>query len=306
MAVDTRDDDLTRPTFSGQPSAGRSDRMVWLREIGWRHVVGLVFVAFALFPVVYVLSAAFNPTASLASTRVIPEDPGLDNFTTLFNEQPFFQWLWNTIYICGVAAVATVLLCALAAFAFSRMRFAGRRPGLLFLLLVQMFPLLLAVVALFLLFSALGDIFPAIGLGRRESLILVYLGGALGVNTWLMKGFFDTIPRDLDESAVIDGASHVQIFFRIVLPLAAPIIAVIGLLAFVTAFNDFLLAKVLLSGEQNFTLAVGLQQYIADQYGARWGPFAAGAVIGAIPTIALFMYLQRYLVSGLTSGAVKG
>lgn len=305
--IDTSADDR-RASF-GSPvgdGSGRSLRARWWREIGWRHFVGLAAIAFALFPVVWVVSAAFNPTASLSAQTLIPENPGLDNFRVLIETEPFLAWLWNSIYICGIASLATVLLCALAAYAFSRMRFVGRRPGLLFLLLVQMFPLLLAVVALFLLFSALGEVFPAIGLGTREGLILIYLGGALGVNAWLMKGFFDTIPADLDESATIDGASHVQIFFQIILPLAAPIIAVIGLLAFVNTFNDFLLASVILSGEENLTLSVGLRGFIADQYGARWGPFAAGAILGGIPTIALFMYLQRYLVSGLTSGAVKG
>ncbi len=284
----------------------RPSPRVWFRDLGWRHVVGLAATAFAFFPVVWVLSAAFNPAGSLSSQQLIPADPGLDNFRTLIEGSPFWAWLLNSLYIGGTASVITVLLSALAAYAFSRMRFRGRRVGLLFLLLVQMFPLLLAVVALFLLFSALGEVFPFIGLGRREGLILIYLGGALGVNTWLMKGFFDTLPTDLDDAAAIDGASHVQIFLRIVLPLAAPILVVTGLLAFIAVFNDFLLASVILSGERNLTLAVGLQAFIATQYGARWGPFAAGAVIGGIAPIALFMYLQKYQVSSLTSGAVKG
>lgn len=283
----------------------RSLRRYW-REVGWRHIVGLLAVGFALFPVVWVLSASFNPTSSLAGQRLIPRNLTLDNYRTLW-ETGFPRWFWNSLVISGTAAFLTVLLCALAAYSFSRMRFRGRRGGLLTLLLVQMFPQLLAMVALFLMMIRIGDIFPAIGTGTRAGLILVYLGGALGVNTWLMKGFFDTIPTELDESARVDGAGHAQIFFRIVLPLVAPILAVVGLLAFVAIINDFVVAQAVLStNEDSWTMSIGLFRYIDQRYGARWGPFAAGAVVGSIPTVLLFAWLQKYIVSGLTQGGVKG
>ena len=147
----------------------------------------------------------------------------------------------------------------------------------------------------------------AIGTGTINGLILVYLGGAMGVNTWLIKGFFDTIPHDLVESARVDGATHWQIYSRIIMPLAAPILAVVGLLAFVTILNDFVIANAVLSNnEDSWTLSIGLFRFVADRYGARWGPFAAGAVIGSVPTVLLFLYLQKYIVSGLTQGSVKG
>lgn len=285
--------------------ANRSRRRYW-REVGWRHVVGLAAIAFAMYPVVWVLSASFNPSSSLAGQRLIPESLTLDNYRALW-ETGFPRWFWNSLLISGTTALATVLLSALAAYAFSRMRFAGRRGGLLSLLLVQMFPQLLAMVALYLMMIRIGDIFPAIGTGTRAGLILVYLGGALGVNTWLMKGFFDTIPTELDESARVDGAGHAQIFFRIVLPLVAPILAVVGLLAFIAIINDFVVAQAVLStNEDNWTMSIGLFRYIDQRYGARWGPFAAGAVIGSIPTVLLFAWLQKYIVSGLTQGGVKG
>lgn len=310
------------PPDARDPAAGdrrpvRRDRMKpkrWLREMGWRHLLGVVVGVFALYPVVWVLSAAVNPEASISSNQgLIPANPTLANFTQLLSGQledgtsvPFLRWLWNTLMISGAAALGTVFLCALAAYPFSRMRFKGRRTGLLTLLLVQMFPQLLAMIALFLLMVNLSSLFPAVGFGTKTGLLLVYLGGALGLNTWLMKGFFDTLPKDLDESARVDGATHAQIFFRIILPLAAPVLAVIGLLAFIATVNDFLIASILLRNEQDFTLAVGLSRFIQEQYGQRWGPFAAGALMGGLPIVALFMYLQRYLVSGLTAGAVKG
>jgi arabinogalactan oligomer/maltooligosaccharide transport system permease protein len=151
-----------------------------------------------------------------------------------------------------------------------------------------------------------GDVFHFMGLNTLTALVLIYLGGALGVNTWLMKGFFDTIPAELDESARVDGATPAQIFWGIVLPLAAPVLAVIGLLSFVFTLNEFVIASVILETQKRFTLPVGLWQFIDQKYSEHWGPFAAGVLIAAIPAALLFAFLQRYIVEGLTSGAVKG
>ena len=206
------------------------------RRTGWRHVVAWIALIFALFPVAWVVSAAFSD-GNLSSQSLIPTDPTLDNFRALMTDPghpPFWSWFRNSMFIGVTTAVLTVAMCALAAFAFSRLRFKGRRPGLLSLLLIQMFPNLLAVVALFLFMTRIKGLFPAIGLGSSWGLIFIYLGGALGVNTYLIKGFFDTIPYTLDEAAKIDGCTHFQIFYKIILPLAAPVLAVIGLLSFIT------------------------------------------------------------------------
>ena len=204
-----------------------------------------------------------------------------------------------------MTAVGTVLLGALAAYAFSRMRFRGRRVGLLSLLLVQMFPQLLAVVAIYLLLYSIGEIFPVLGLGSQLALIMVYLGGALGVNTFLMYGFFNTVPVSIDEAAKIDGASHAQIFFGIILRLVTPVLAVVGLLSFVATIGEFVIASVVLQSPRSQTLAVGLYQFVSDETSKNWTFFAAGAVLAAIPVIALFLFLEKYIVGGLVSGAVK-
>jgi arabinogalactan oligomer / maltooligosaccharide transport system permease protein len=291
------------PHRSRSGSAGR-----WWRSLGWRHLVGVLAVLFALFPAAYAVSSSLNSAGTLVASGLVPSDPTLDNYTNLFGgDIPYRNWLVNSIVIAGGAAVANTMLSALAAYAFSRMRFVGRRAGILTILLVQMFPQALAFVAIFVMIADLGNVFPAIGLGQRSALFLVYLGGAMGVNTWLMKGYFDTIPRSLDESALIDGATHGQIFFRVILPLTTPVLAVVALLTFVFLFNDFVIASAVLGqgDTDNFTLAVGLFRFV-DNRASRWGLFTAGSVLAAIPIVLLFQFLQRYIVSGLTQGAVKG
>lgn len=289
------------------PAPKRSFGDTW-----WRHLVALIAVAFAIFPAVYVVSAAFNADQSISGASLIPREVTLDNFRELFNppadksETEYPKWFVNSIFVATFTAFFTVMLGALAAYAFSRFRFRGRRMGLLFLLLIQMFPQLLMLVALYLIVLRTGEVFPALGLNHLVALGLVYLGGALGVNVWLMKGFFDSIPHELDESARVDGATPGQIFWGVILPLAAPVLAVVGLFAFVGTFNEFAIASVLLELNEKRTLPLGLQIFIDDQYGERWGPFAAGVLIAAVPAVLLFAYLQRFIVSGLTQGSVKG
>ncbi|MCB0966353.1 MAG: sugar ABC transporter permease [Ilumatobacter sp.] len=281
----------------------------WFRTVGWRHVVGFAALAFALFPILFVVSSSLNPAGTLGASELWPSEVSLINYRDLLNgtDAPFVDWMINTMYVAGGAAILNTGLAALASFAFSRMRFKGRRTGLLGILLIQMFPTTLLFVALFVFVTDIGAVFPALGLGSRTMLLIIYLGGALGVNTWLIKGYFDTIPRELDESALIDGATHSQIFFKVVLPLAAPILAVVALITFVFTINEFLVASVVLGqgDDENYTLAVGMFRFI-DGQGGEWGQFAAGSVMAGIPVVLLFLFLQRWIVSGLTAGAVKG
>ena len=208
--------------------------------------------------------------------------------------------------IAIVSSALSIFISACAAFAFSRFRFRGRRGGLLALLLIQMFPQFLAIVAIYIMFASITDLWPAIGFNTPWGIIILSLGGALGGSTWLMKGFLDTIPKDLDESATVDGATHSQIFFGIILPLITPILAITGLLAFIGAFNEFIMASIFLTETDKKTVAVGLYGLVAEERNANFGMFCAGALIAAIPIVLLFQYLQKYIVGGLTAGAVKG
>jgi arabinogalactan oligomer/maltooligosaccharide transport system permease protein len=279
----------------------------WFRATGWRHVVGVAVVLFSLFPIVFVVSSSLNPRGTLTGSNALFSSIGLESYARILSSPqiPFAQWFGNTMLIAGVTALGTVFLGGLAAYSFSRMRFTGRRFGLISIVVVQMFPQLLAVVAIFLLMSTIGDLFPAIGLNTHIGLIMVYLGGALGVNTYLMYGFFNTVPASIDEAAKIDGAGHARIFFTIVLRLAAPILAVVALLSFIASVNEFVVASVLLIDTEQQTLAVGLTKLVSNPRYADWSAFSAGAVISALPVVALFLFLQKYIVGGLTAGAVK-
>ena len=194
--------------------------------------------------------------------------------------------------IALMTAIATTILGALAAYAFSRFRFRGRRGGMLGLLLIQMFPQFVAVAAIYLIILNVGEVFPQIGLDKQAAVVIVYLGGALGVQAWLMKGYFDTIPTELDESAKVDGATAAQIFWGVVLPLAAPVLAVVALISFVFTLNEFVIASAILQTTSHKTLPVGMQLFISGSYDKVWGPFAAGALLAAIPVAILFLFLQ--------------
>ncbi len=296
----------TRPT-SPTTAKRRAPILRWFMDTGWRHVIGVVFAIYAIFPLLYVLSASLNPSGSLTGSNELFTSVSFDAYVELVTDSriPFVAWYINTMVIGLITSAATVFLGALAAYAFSRMRFKGRRSGLLTIVLLQMFPQLLTIVAIFIVMNAIGEVFPAIGINTQAGLILVYLGGALGVNTFLMYGYFNTVPSDIDEAAKIDGAGHARIFFTMILRLVAPILAVVGLLAFIGVTGDFVIASIMLIDPEKQTLAVGLYRLVADDNYKQWNLFAAGAVLAAIPVTALFLFLQKYIVSGLTAGSVK-
>jgi arabinogalactan oligomer/maltooligosaccharide transport system permease protein len=284
----------------------RAGAVRWFTQIGWRHIVGALAVVFSLSPILFVISAAINPLGTLSSTDLLPAGASADNFVHLFERYSFATWFLNSVLVAGLSAAAAVFLSALAAYAFSRMRFRGRRIGLLALLLIQMFPQFLAIVTIFLIFTKITDLWPQVGFNTPWGLMLLYLGGALGVNTWLMKGFLDTVPKELDQAALMDGATHAQIYFRIMLPLISPILAISGLLAFIGTINEFLMANVFLRSDDSKTLAVGMYGLISGERNNNFGMFCAGCLLTAIPTVVVFQLLQRYIVNGLTAGAVKG
>jgi arabinogalactan oligomer/maltooligosaccharide transport system permease protein len=296
------------PSPRAEKPARRRSFGRWFTDTGWRHVVAIVVSIFAIFPLLYVLSASLNPNGTLTGSNQLFSQIGFDSYVRMLTDPkvPYPMWFLNTLIVATVTGFTMVFIGALAAYAFSRMRFSGRRVGLVTIVVVQMFPQLLAVVAIFLMMTSIGDWFPAIGLNTLSGLILIYLGGALGVNTYLMYGFFNTIPKELDEAAKIDGAGHARIFFTIILRLVAPILAVVGLLSFIGIVNEYVIASVMLIDPEKQTLVVGLTKLVSNPRYADWSAFSAGAVMAAVPVVVLFLLLQKYIVGGLTAGATKG
>jgi arabinogalactan oligomer/maltooligosaccharide transport system permease protein len=280
----------------------------WLRDNLWRHAVALFAVLFALFPIYMVIISSLNPSGSLQVTSIIPTEISFINYTQLFTDPtiPFMRWMLNSLYIAGLVSILSVVIGAASAFAFSRLRFKGKKIGLQTLLLVQMFPAILALAAVFVIMERVYNFAPEIGIGTQAGLMLVYLGGSMGVNIWLLKGFVDSIPLELDEAARIDGASPMQIYWQIFVPLAAPVLAVVALLTFIGTFNEYILARLFLVEMETRTVAVGLQQFIGGQFSTNWGAFAAGSILASIPIVVIFLSLQRYIIAGLTAGSVKG
>jgi len=285
--------------------------------VWWRYIVAAITILFAISPVVYIIIAACNPEGTLTTFNFTIHSFGLDNFRFLFGRHdlssdvtyqayPYMLWYRNSLMVSLLAATLQVIVATAAAYAFSRLHFKGRRLSLGALLLLQLFPSVLAFVSLFLIMQKIGAVFPFVGPGTWAGLILIYLGGSLGINTYLLKGFFDTIPRELDEAATVDGASANQIFMKIILPLAAPMLAVVMLLAFIGLMNEFLFASIFLTRFDQMTLAVGLRSLINGRYAQNWGIFSAGAILAGLPMVIMFQLLQRFIVEGLAAGSVKG
>jgi arabinogalactan oligomer/maltooligosaccharide transport system permease protein len=279
------------------------------------HLALGAFTLFAIYPILWVLTLAFSGGQSLVVVD-LPADPGaldrlrsvlpwpktlsLQNFVDVLTQEPFARWLFNSAIVAGLTTLLGVFLACTAAYAFSRFRFPGRRTGMMMFLVSQMFPGTLMMVPLFII------IVKWLHLGNTYAgLVIVYAVTAIPFCVWMLKGYFDTIPVEIEESAIMDGATPATIFFRIILPLAKPAVAVTALFSFMTGWNEFILASIFMDEETAYTAPVGLRFFVGG-FSSQWGYFAAGSIIVSLPVVALFYYLQKYLISGLTAGGVKG
>lgn len=270
------------------------------------ELTGIYLVIFIMFlvimyPLVWVLGISLSPGTSIYNASIIPKNASLEHFIWLFTDKDSHYLLWykNTLIVAVAKTILSLIVTLAIAYAFSRYKFVGKKNGLFVLMLVKIFPVLMGMVAIYILLNLLGLLDSLIGL------TLVYVGTSIPTHAFLVKGYFDTIPRDLDESAKIDGAGHFRIFFQIILPLAVPIIAVVALFNFMAPFMDFLLPSIVIRSPENYTLALGLYNYVNREFGSNFTHFAAGSILIAVPIATVFLYFQRYLISGLTAGASK-
>jgi len=286
----------------------------------WRllaaHAFLWVLCGLVLVPFLIVLSVSLRP-GNFASGGILPEHVSLEHWRyalglpyagpggeILEPDLPVLRWLWNSIKVATISGAVTVLLSTTAAYALARMRFRGRAQMLTALMLMQMFPAVLALVAIYAIFDRLGAAFPAVGINSHWSLVLAYSGG-IAMHAWTIKGYYDTIPVEVEEAARVDGATHWQTFRRVLLPMALPILMVVFLLSFIGAVIEYPVASVLLTQQDQLTLAVGAKMFV-HEHTFRWGDFAAAAILSGLPITVVFLLAQRWMISGLAAGGVKG
>ena len=260
----------------------------------------IIMCIIVLFPVVWIVGSSFNQGSSLASATPIPTDPTIQHYITLFEETNFLQWYINTLKIALINMVFSVLLSTSMGYIFARYRFKGKKPALISILILQAFPSFMGMTALYILFLTFGL------LDNHWALILVYAAGQIPFNTWLIKGYLQAIPRDLDESAMIDGATKSQIFTKIIFPLAKPMIGFVAVTQFMAPWMDFIFPRMIISSNEKLTLAVGLYDMINGQSQNNFTMFAAGCVLVAVPMTIIYIASQKFLIEGITAGASKG
>jgi len=282
-----------------------------------RRLVLLAFITTILLPVAVVALVSISRSGSLSGGIDLTELT-LDHWRYVFGmpikdvltgewripEFPILRWFANSLIVASISATLILVLSATAAYSLSRFQFRGRMMTLNSLLIVQLFPSAMAIVAIYKMLEMIGAWAPHFGTDSLGGLILIYLG-ATPFNIWLLKGYFDTLPKSTEEAARLDGCSPLKAFTHIVLPLSAPILAVVWLLAFIATFNDFIGPSVLLKTQSQMTFAVGIQIFVADAFASRWGQFSAACLFGATPVVVAFLWVHRYLISGLSAGAVK-
>ncbi|MFJ7067020.1 sugar ABC transporter permease [Streptomyces sp. NPDC101115] len=287
-----------RKARTGSPvNAPRRGRRSPLASVGL-HATLIVASVIAVFPVLWVLLTSLKP-AKFATTTDFVKEPTLENYTNLLNDTPFLTWFGNSLLIAALTTVLGVFVSSTTGYAVSRFRFPGKRGLMWTLLVTQMFPVAVLIVPIYNIMSAMGLLNSAAGL------VITYLTIAVPFCAWMMKGFFDTVPREIDESGYVDGLTPFGTFWRLILPLAKPGIAVTAFYSFITAWSEVAYASAFMVGDENLTLAGGLQKFV-NQYGAQWGPMSAASVLIAVPAALVFLFAQRHLVTGMSAGAVKG
>lgn len=269
------------------------------RSLFLSRLIIWVTIVIVMFPALWIIMASLSKGDSFFSTSLFPDEFSLVNYTRLFAETNFGLWVFNSLKMCFLVAIIQLLLTTTAAYAFARIRFPGRSKGLMTVLVLQVFPSSMALAGYYVIIYKFG-------LVNNLIAIVFVLAAGSAYNVWLLKTYMNGIPKELDESAFVDGAGHLTTFLKIILPLAAPQIAVIFIFSFIATYSEYVISSVFLQTPDSYTLAIGLQSFIADQFNAHWTMFAAAAVLASVPVMVIFMLLQKFIQGGLVSGGVKG
>lgn len=282
--------------------------------VGFTHVFLWAFIIAVFFPIIYIFAISFQSGQEMAIKTLIPENLSLEHWRLALGIEyigehgelikpdfPVPLWIWNSVKVSSIASALVVLLSTTCAYAFARLKFRYKPVILNSLLILQMLPMVLALVAIYTILDFLGGYVSWLGLDTHGGLILVYLGG-ISLNIWMIKAYFENIPASMEESAMMDGATSFQAFIHILLPMSYPILSVAFILSFIANFGEYPVARVIMQQEENMTLAVGLLFFLQEQR-FLWGDFAAAAILGGFPITVMFLFTQKFLVSGLTAGS---
>ena len=274
---------------------------------GPKYVIALLLVTFAIVPFIWIIATSFNASRSLMGATIIPSVFTINNYRDLLGNPnlSFGTWMLNSLKISSISVCFIVLLTCLSAYALSRFRFAGKRGVMMGIMILNVFPGILAMVAIFVMMQQFGNYIPAIGLNTHGGLICVYVAGSMSINVLMVKSYIDSVAVELDESALIEGASYFQIFWKIILPVIRPMVITVAILAFMATYGDFVIANLLLKGNENLTVMVGIFMFTQQRFDTNWGIVTAWTILAAIPVLILFFISQRYIITGLTMGAVK-
>lgn len=283
-------------------SALKKDKLIVVK-----YLLAAVLVVFAVVPFLWVVATSFNAAKSLMGTHIIPKELTFSNYTNLLGSTTlnYSRWMLNSFKISAISVSLIVIITCVSSYALSRFRFKGKKTVMMMIMVLNVFPGILAMVAIYTLMQQIGLYIPFLGLNTHGGLIAVYVAGAMSINTLMVKSYMDTVPLELDESAVMEGATHWQTFWMIIFPVVRPMVITIGILAFMSTYGDFIVANLLLKGNDNITVMVGIFQFTQQRFDTDWGQVTAGTVIAALPVVAIFFMTQKYILSGLTNGAVK-
>ena len=293
MKVKTNDASITKAVYKHKLRSGE------IRDLWLSRIVLWIMILIILFPIFSIVSVSLNKGDSFFSTSLLPTNFTFENYGKVLRNTGFKTWIKNSMILCTSVAFIQLFISITGAYAFSRMKFKGRKNGLMSLLVLQMFPTTMALPAI------LGVAYNLKLMDKYWALIILLSAGS-AYSIWLLKGFMDSLPKELDEAAMVDGASHFQIFFKIILPLSKPMLAVIFLFSFIGVYSEFIFTSSLIKEKGLMTVATGMQDFVMNQFSSNWTQFSAAAVMATVPIAIIFVLLQKFIAQGLTAGAVKG